>query len=163
MNDEEFRIKIQEINNDITNIMQNHELINDFDHMTYSIHPCFQLLSDLLYDYIINVNEKITTLNMASFFEEQFPEIIKSDPIIFADSDLKLVDDTLFAKIFRPSYERIMTLNHAYQKQYSIFRYINIFSNISDEINSMEGKSIDLIKGALQLLSLQPIEIEDYI
>lgn len=162
MNQDEFRDKLLEINSEIENIMHDHELINNFDHTLYSIHPCFIDLSDLLIDYIINVNDKFTTLAMASFFEEQFPEIIKSDPFIFADPNLDSCSDTVFGQILFNSYDRIIKLNQPYQKQYSIYRYINICDNIENEIKDVEGKSIGLIKETIQQLSLQPIEIDVY-
>ena len=111
----------------------------------------------------INVNEKVTTVVMASFFEDQFPEMIKLDPWVFADPDANSSDQIVLAGILRPSYERILILNEQYQKAISLYRYINILTNIKEEINSLEGKSIDLIQEALQKLFLQPIEIdEDY-
>lgn len=163
MNPEEFQTKLQEINNDIKKIMEHHELINEFDPMNDIMNPAFNELSQLLLDYIINVNEKVTTVVMASFFEDQFPEMIKLDPWVFADPDANSSDQIVLAGILRPSYERILILNEQYQKAISLYRYINILTNIKEEINSLEGKSIDLIQEALQKLFLQPIEIdEDY-
>ncbi|KAK8887517.1 hypothetical protein M9Y10_038566 [Tritrichomonas musculus] len=163
MNPEEFQTKLQEINNDIKKIMEHHELINEFDPMNDIMNPAFNELSQLLLDYIINVNEKVTTVVMASFFEDQFPEMIKLDPWVFADPDANSSDQIVLAGILRPSYERILILNEQYQKTISLYRYINILTNIKEEINSLEGKSIDLIQEALQKLFLQPIEIdEDY-
>lgn len=163
MNPEEFQTKLQEINNDIKKIMEHHELINEFDPMNDIMNPAFNELSQLLLDYIINVNEKVTTVVMASFFEDQFPEMIKLDPWVFADPDANSSDQIVLAGILRPSYERILILNEQYQKEISLYRYINILTNIKEEINSLEGKSIDLIQEALQKLFLQPIEIdEDY-
>lgn len=162
MNPEEFNDKVQEINDDIINIMRHHEAINEYDTELYFVHPAFLKMSKVLLDYIINVNEKITTLEMASFFEEKFPDMIKSDPFVFADPDLISCDESIISWILKPSYEKIVKLNDSYQKQTSIYRYMNILDNIVDEINTLTGRSIDLIKECIQRLYLHPIEIEEY-